>query len=222
MAYNRNYYTRAVRTPKAAHLTEAALLDRINALAKDDNVDQWTRDFCVSIAAGFKKYKGLTQKQFDIFVKREHQATPEFKQAREDWRLSYDDDKRETARICAAYYKANPPYFADLADKILAEDTFIPSPRQFNAITKNKYAQKVLKAHQATAAFPVGSFVELRANGRRGLLGALNKGTIIAVGAAPVTSAAKGSKVYQVLPFAAPSTVEVEERYLKKLRGLKK
>ncbi len=133
----RGYYPRRPRVEKPAHLTDPALLDRINALAVNEAADEWTRNFCASIAEGFKKYKGLTQKQFDIFVKQEHRATPEFAQARDEWRANYDESKRNIARVCAEYYKANPPYFGDLADKVLTDPSFIPTPRQYRAMCEN-------------------------------------------------------------------------------------
>ena len=220
--YRNNYYARRPRAEKPAHLTDSALLDRIKAVATDANADEWTRNFCGSIAEGFKKYKGLTQKQFDIFVKREHQLTPEFQQARADWRANYDDAKRNIAKVCASYYKANPPYFADLADKVLADDTFIPSPRQFKAMCENKYAKKVLKSATCAPAFSVGQLVELRATAKGyARKFPLGKGAIIEIGAAPVKSAAKGSKVYKILPLGSAETVELEERHIKKAKGIK-
>ena len=221
--YRNNYYApRRPRAEKPPHLTEPALLGRIEAVAADANADEWTRNFCGSIAEGFKKYKGLTQKQFDIFVKREHQLTPEFQAAREDWRANYDEGKRNIAKVCAGYYKANPPYFADLAAKVLEDDTFIPTPRQYKAMCENKYAKKVLKSATCAPAFSVGQLVELRATAkgyaRRFPLG---KGAIIEIGAAPVKSAAKGSKVYKILPLGSAETVELEERHIKKAKGIK-
>jgi hypothetical protein len=221
--YNRNYYAPRPKVAKPPHLTEPALLDRINALAADEATDDWTRNFCGSIAEGFKKYKGLTQKQFDIFVKQEHRATPEFAQARDEWRAGYGDEKRRIAKVCAEYYKANPPYFADLAAKVITEPDFIPTPRQYKAMCENKYAQKVLKSVDGAAAFAVGQIVELRASApvRSSRQFPLGKGAIIAIDAAPVKSAAKGSKVYQVLPLGAAKTVNLEERHIKKARGIK-
>ena len=220
--YRNNYYARKPRAPKPPHLTDSALLDRINAVAADANADEWTRNFCGSIAEGFKKYKGLTQKQFDIFVKREHQLTPEFQQARADWRANYDEGKRSIAKVCAAYYKANPPYFADLADKVLTDETFIPTPRQYRAMCENKYAKKVLKSATCAPAFSVGQLVELRATAKGyARKFPLGKGAIIEIGAAPVKSAAKGSKVYKILPLGSAETVELEERHIKKARGIK-
>ena len=218
----RGYYARRPKVAKPAHLTDPALLDRVNALAVNEAADDWTRNFCTSIAEGFKKYKGLTQKQFDIFVKQEHRATPEFAQARDEWRASYDADKRKIAKVCAEYYKANPPYFADLAAKVLTDPDFIPTPRQYKAMCENKYAKKVLKSATDAPTFAVGQIVELRATAKvyapRFPLG---KGAIIEIGAAPVKSAAKGSKVYKILPLGAAKTINVEERHIKKARNIK-
>ena len=218
----RGYYARRPKVAKPAHLTDPALLDRINALAVNEAADDWTRNFCTSIAEGFKKYKGLTQKQFDIFVKQEHRATPEFAQARDDWRASYDESKRNIARVCAEYYKANPPYFGDLVAKVLTDPEFIPTPRQYKAMCENKYAKKVLKSAASAPTFAVGQIVELRASAagfKRHF--PLGKGAIIEIGAAPIKSAAKGSKVYKILPLGSAETVEIEERHIKKARGLK-
>ena len=220
----RGYYARRPKVEKPPHLTDPALLDRINALAVNEATDDWTRNFCTSIADGFKKYKGLTQKQFDIFVKREHQATPEFQQAREDWRASYDESKRNIAKVCAEYYKANPPYFADLAEKVLTDPSFIPSPKQYRAMCENKYAQKVLKSATQVGAFAAGQIVEPRStapNRIRRAFSTVGKGAIIQTDAAPVRSSAKGGKVYKVLPFGSAETIDVEERHIKKARGIK-
>jgi|TARA_Y100000310_G_scaffold45806_1_gene42681 hypothetical protein len=221
--YNRNYYVRKPRAEKPAHLTDPTLLDRLNSMATSSDSDQWTRNFCTSLAEGFKKYKGLTQRQYDIFVKKEHQSTPEFQAARNEWRASYDDEKRRIAKVCAEYYKANPPYFADLADKVIDDPDFIPSPRQFKAMCENKYAKKVLKSADGEATFKVGQIIELRASAPHAfkLRFPLGKGAILQSGAAPVKSAAKGGKVYNVLPLGSADTVEIEERHIKKAKGIK-
>jgi len=45
---------------------------------------------------------------------------------------------------------------------------------------------------------------------------------VIAANAGPVTSAAKGSKVYKVLPVGCPETILIEERFIMKARKLGK
>jgi len=42
----------------------------------------------------------------------------------------------------------------------------------------------------------------------------------VAIDAAPITSAARGSKVYKLLPIGKAQTLLVEERYIMKARKL--
>ena len=48
--------------------------------------------------------------------------------------------------------------------KIGTDEDFVPTEKQFNALTKNKYAQKAIKAATESPAFPVGSLCKVRAN----------------------------------------------------------
>jgi hypothetical protein len=45
---------------------------------------------------------------------------------------------------------------------------------------------------------------------------------VIAANAAPVTSAAKGAKVYKLLPMGSAVTILIEERYIMRARIPKK
>ena len=105
---------------------------------------------------------------------------------------------------------------------MLTQPDFIPTPRQYRAMCENKYAKKVLKSATCAPAFSVGQLVELRATAKvYSRKFPLGKGAIIEIGAAPVKSAAKGSKVYKVLPLGSAETIDLEERHLKKARGIK-
>ena len=57
---------------------------------------------------------------------------------RERWAQSYKGAHREIAMICARYYRTTT-YFRDLATKVLLDEDFVPTEKQFNALTKNKY-----------------------------------------------------------------------------------
>ena len=96
-------------------------------------------------------------------------------------------------------------------------------------MVKNKYAQKVLASHNAPAKYPAGSLVTFRANApsnSRYLDGAYLKRNVtlmvIEADAAPITSAARGAKVYKLLPVGKATTLMVEERHIMKARKLKK
>jgi len=219
-------YGRRSRLPKPEHLTGAPLRQRIVTLSENAHVDNWTRDFCTSILDGFDKYKGLTQGQYDVFAKKEQQFSVEAIDESRQWQKTYaaDQQKKDNALICANYYKANPPYFADLAEKIIEDPTFVPTAKQYRSMCENKYARKVIESTTVAPKYPVGMVVEVRKPFQGYHLQAhfsaasLWRAVVIASDASPVISAAAGSKRYTLLPFAAANTVQLEERQIKKAR----
>ena len=44
------------------------------------------------------------------------------------------------------------------------DEDFVPTEKQFNALTKNKYAKKAIAAATEPPAFPIGSLCKVRAN----------------------------------------------------------
>ena len=88
---------------------------------------------------------------------------------------------------------------------------------------ENKYAKKVLKSATAAPTYAVGQIIALRSTTPHNIKSALplGKAAIIEIGAAPIKSAAKGSKVYKVLPLGSAETINVEERHIKKARDIK-
>jgi hypothetical protein len=129
----------------------------------------------------------------------------------------YNDVHREIANICALYYCANPPYYGDLAYRVLYDKNFIPSEKQYNALTQNKYATKVLESHYAEPKYKVNDYVSLRKNNPCGINEKLNMFVILQVAPEPITTAAKSTKKYKILPLDNTTTYVVEERWLKYL-----
>ena len=118
--------------------------------------------------------------------------------------------------IAAHYYLANPPYFRDIAEKALEDDSFVPSERAYEKMVQNKYATKVIESTLSEPKYNAGSHVMLRstANIRSYPRDAI--GVVLKTDAKPVFSAARGSKVYSVLFFGQTQAAFVEERWLKK------
>ena len=74
----------------------------------------------------------------------------------------------------------------------------------------------MLAAHFAEPAYPVGSKVAVRANAPRNLKG--KQGFVMKTDAKPVINAARGTKVYMILPVGEPTPIFCEERHLKRGR----
>ena len=208
------YYRQYRRREPVEKVTRDDIPVRLNALLESSEVPQNTKDFLQSLSGAYEKYEGLTTKQFEAFEKVETRFSAEKIAERKAWSGEYTPERRVTAKICAEYYLANPPYFGDLAKRIVDDTDFVPTERQWRALCENKYAKKVLTAATSEPKFANGVMVKGRANATSSIRDKLL--LVIEANAGPVKSAAKGSKVYRVLPVGSPATILVEERLLKK------
>jgi hypothetical protein len=126
-------------------------------------LSQGDRKFAESLKSQFEDGGKLSPKQIECVERMEQRYSDESVLKREQWAQSYKADHRETAIIVARYYRTTQ-YFRDLASKILLDEEFIPTERQFIAMTKNKYAKKAIATATEPPAFPVGSLCKIRAN----------------------------------------------------------
>ena len=208
----------------------AAMLERLNAVCERTEPSSWGRGFVNSLQGQIMAGRELSEKQIKTLEKIEAENSDEAVKARDTWKLDYiyendpawvgfDRSARhyEVARVAARYYKS-AGYFQRLVDSILNDDGFVPTIAEYNKITKNKFAVKVLTAHFADPKFAPGSLVQFGA----GATGALRRikvpCVVISSNGGPIVSAAKGAKVYSVLPMGSAKTLLCEERHLKKAR----
>ena len=121
------------------------------------------RSFAESLKRQFEDGGKLSPKQIECVERMEERYSDAAVAARNEWEANYKKLHRPIALICAKYYiKTN--YFRDLALRIGSDEDFVPTERQFNALTKNKYAKKAIAAATEPPAFPVGSLAKVRAN----------------------------------------------------------
>ena len=119
------------------------------------------RSFAESLANQHQANGNLSPKQVECFERMEQRYSDEAVKARNEWTAIYAAEHRETALIVAKYYRTTQ-YFSDLASNILLDENFVPTQRQFEAITKNKYAKKAI----ATATEPHPSQLQLGGSSR--------------------------------------------------------
>jgi len=158
-----SYWSQMYRRPQRAERVE---LDNGEArfeslMAK--KLSERDRNFAESLKKQFEDGGKLSPKQIECVERMEQRYSPTSVLKRERWAQSYKADHRETALIVARYYRTTT-YFRDLASKILLEEDFVPTEKQFNAIAKNKYALKAIATATEPPAFPAGSLCLIRAN----------------------------------------------------------
>jgi hypothetical protein len=208
----------------------AAMLERLNAVCERTEPKSWGRGFVNSLQGQIMAGRELSEKQIKTLEKIEAENSDEAIKARDTWKLDYVDQADPAwvgldvnarhyvvAQVAARYYKA-AGYFQRLVNSILTDDGFVPTIEQYNKITKNKFAVKVLTAHFADPKFAPGSLVQFGATAPSALRRIKVPCVVITSNGGPIVSAAKGAKVYSVLPMGSAKTLLCEERHLKKAR----
>jgi hypothetical protein len=204
-------------------------LDNLTALAGE--LSPWERGFVESVVQQYKQHGRLSDNQTNTINKIAACHDPAAVKARNTWRALYDDEKRKLALFAAEYYLNNPPYFGDVARRILGEDKYIPSEKCFRKMTENKYVKRAQANLTLEPVFSVGQLVRFRRNaevrewhrqynhvaGRKiDLRGKL----AVVLSFDDVPGHAKGSREYEVLPAGDSKPVTTLERRLMRCKSL--
>ncbi len=207
------------RTPRQ---NNPELVERIEKTVArgTSTLTDWERSFLGSLLDSAKKWGRLTAKQHDVYQRIEKKSDPAFQKSRKTWNENFTSEMREKAVFAANYYKANPPYFDQAADRILTDEKFIPSEKLYRKMVENKYVQRAKQHASSPPSYAVGSLVTVRdsAHVQGRLSGYRGKDAVVLEVQANVTSATKGSRRYMVLPVGGAAPVSTEERFLKKKR----
>jgi len=204
--------------------TTAPLRSRLQALTARVTEGSWAGGFVESLTEQVASGRNLSPRQFEILEKIEGEHSDEAINAAASWDADFSDDMRDRLTVAARYYRRTG-YFTNLVDRALTPDgqptAFIPTEKQYRKITENKYAQKVLAAHFETPKYTAGSMVQLRPSAgylRRSNAG--DKPCVVISTTEPIVSACKGAKMYRILPIGSATMITIEERHIKKARGV--
>ena len=191
--------------------------DDLIARATEAN-DDWAVSFVNSIKGQMSMGRELSTRQKQILVKVAERHSDEAQAKRDSWASNFNSEMRERMKIAAAYYLQNPPYYREAAKRIMEDDSFIPSEKLYRKMVENKYATKVIASTLSEPKFSAGSHVKLRSNVPVSAMYLGKTAVILKPNARPVSSAARGSKIYSVLFFGSTQPTFVEERWLKRAR----
>jgi hypothetical protein len=212
------YYGRYTQTQRTRQ-NNPELVARIEKVAARGvtTLTDWERNFLGSLLDSAKKWGRLTAKQHEVYQRIEKKSDPAFQKARKDWDAKYTAEMRASAIFAAGYYKRNPPYFDQVAERILTDEKFIPSEKLYRKMVENKYVQRAMDNASRPPLFAPGSMAMVRNS--RSVAGSIarHRGELVMVLSVEddVRSATKGARGLTVLPVGSTETISTEERYLK-------
>ena len=188
-----------------------ARIDKTILRVAGDN--DWAKTFLGSLKEQLESGRELSGRQIEVMEKVEEQYSEASLKIKKTWTDQWDDDKATRAQICAEYYMSTG-YYTNLAGEILNNSDFVPTQKQYQSMTQNKYAEKVLAAAFSEPKYTIGSAVVFRSVTR---LPARHRGkeALVIKSGGTVRSATKGAKPYLVLPYGAVTPIPCEERDLK-------
>ena len=198
-----------------------ALVERIQKTAAQgvSSLTDWERNFLSSLLESANKWGRLTAKQHEVFQRIEKKSDPAFQSARKAWNESWTPEKRTKLVFAANYYKANPPYYGDVAERILNDSNYIPSEKLYRKMVENRYVQRAMANAAATPLYAVGTMVTIRNSMSNPTRASLRGQDVLVVDVEQdVLHATKGTRSYTVLPIGAGETLVIQERWLKKSR----
>ena len=198
-----------------------ALVERIQKTAAQgvSSLTDWERNFLSSLLESANKWGRLTAKQNEVFQRIEKKSDPAFQSARKAWNESWTPEKRTKLVFAANYYKANPPYYGDVAERILNDSNYIPSEKLYRKMVENRYVQRAMANAAATPLYAVGTMVTIRNSMSNPTRASLRGQDVLVVEVEQdVLHATKGTRSYTVLPIGAGETLVIQERWLKKSR----
>tara|TARA_R100000234_G_scaffold112586_1_gene86352 strand:- start:16 stop:669 length:654 start_codon:yes stop_codon:yes gene_type:complete len=215
------YYGRRYYSNRQTRQDNPQLVSRIEKAAArgTSSLSDWERNFMGSLLDSAKKWGRLTAKQHEVFQRIEKKTDPAHQAAVNAWRSNFTDDMREALVFAANYYKANPPYYGEVAERILNDSSYIPSEKLYRKMVENKYVQRARANAQSGPLYAVGSMVTVRDSKSVGGPIRVYRGKdAVILEVRDGLSATKGAREYVVLPVGAAKPVETQERYIKKKR----
>ena len=188
----------------------------------------WDRGFLESILGQLEKGRTLSEKQVTTATKVILRNGEEAQSLHDEWESVYIKEHKTDALVLAQYYNTTG-YFSELTRDILKG--LVPDMRAYTKMRNNKYAQRVLDTHHAEPKYPAGTLVAARANCYAKNIGISApttwssqdqavkafraKGGLIIRVLDVIRSAAKGAKMYKILPIGSTIPVIIEERFIK-------
>jgi hypothetical protein len=202
------------------------MLERIDKLLQSSMISNWERSFCESIRLQIKRGKTLSPKQSVLVQKIEGKVETETK-GYDVWIKEWDLIKDGRWTIATRYYQGIGSYFLDLIYKRDHDSEWIPTESQYRKLTENKYAAKIIAEIEKEPLFAPGQQVAIRTTARSAYMQNVDAGMLRKLQNLPLFivrdlkeahRAAKGARMYLVLPAGLIQPIAIEERFLKKHR----
>lgn len=163
MGYYSKRYSNNPPQPKSQATDIGDIFDR---LAGIKTVSDNERNIIESMKTFFVSRAYLTERQYDFLKKLNDKYNEEKLQTIDKWRESFTQEMRDKLNVVCEYYSGSG-YFSNVT-RLWEKDkaNYIPTPEQYEKITENSYAKKLIESRTSACEFELGQLVSLRSTAR--------------------------------------------------------
>lgn len=133
----------------------------VDKLIGHELLTSWEKGFIESVSDQLKRGRTLSSNQERVVNRCIEKTTPEKVAEREEWAKEYRAKHRETALLCARYYKEQG-YFHNMVQNLMDKEDFVPSRENYTKMCENKYAKRVIENSNAPFQFGLGDLAQVR------------------------------------------------------------
>lgn len=222
MGYYNNRYTKTeIVKSQATDIQQIiARLDGIGSLS------QFDRNVVEDLKSYYANKGYISENQYNLLVKINDRYNDEKLQQINSWRESFTNEMREKLKIVCEYY-TETGYFSNIVREWEKDkENYVPTPDQYQKITENAYAKKLIESRVAPAEFNLGDLVSLRTNANSNKIHSKTYVSASSISGMPlfvvdnnVILSGEIHRYYRVFPTANPQQqMVIREKDLKKYK----
>ena len=133
----------------------------VDKLIGHELLTPWEKGFIESVSDQLKRGRSLSSNQERVVSRCIEKTTPEKVADYDAWAKEYRAKHRETALLCARYYKEQG-YFHTMVQNLMDDENFVPSRENYTKMCENKYAKRVIENSNAPFQFGLGDLAQVR------------------------------------------------------------
>ena len=159
MAYY-NKYPKAQPAVKVQSDDIAQIIDRLSSVSV---VEAYHKNIVGDLKAFYVAKGYITERQYILLKNIDERYSEEKLEVIGNWRDIYDDEKRNKINVVCEYY-AQTGYFSKIVSEWKKDkENYIPTPEQYEKITENTYAKRLIESRTSEIVFANGELAQTRA-----------------------------------------------------------
>jgi F0F1-type ATP synthase gamma subunit len=143
-----------------------------------EKLSDFDKNAVQSLQLFYKSNSYLTERQYEFLKKINDRNSTEKLEQVQKWCESFNEEMKKDFQIVCEYYE-HVGYYSSIVKKWKTDKEYIPTEEQYNQITQNTYAQKLLETYKTNPEFQVGELVTTKAQASYNLMHSANKAVYI-------------------------------------------